>query len=201
MATSAASPISHVESQLGARATRSWLLARMRIDIEGKSDQLDFQNSRSSPCHQVDRGRRGLRVEEGDEEEAVGKEGANKVDLNPLAFMCFQCASTAELHTTTDLPAHQCSLFMTSACAMTNTELPMKVSAVARDTHSITRFCVGVTSSWTAFFTKLRVGSVAGSGFPPGPVVVGFAMLALELEAAMLRMVKAARKKISIKIG
>jgi hypothetical protein len=90
---------------------------------------------------------------------------------------------------------------MTSECAMASTELPMKVSAVARDTHSNMCFCVGVTSSWIAFFTKLRVGSVAGSGFPPGPVVVGFAMLALELEAAMLRMVKAARKKISIKIG
>jgi hypothetical protein len=106
-----------------------------------------------------------------------------------------------ELHTTTDFPAHQCSFFMTSECAMTSTELPMKVSAVARDTHSNTRFCVCVTSSWTAFLMKLRVGSVAGSGFPPGPVVVGLAILALELEAAMLRMVKAARKKTSIKIG
>jgi len=86
---------------------------------------------------------------------------------------------------------------MTSECAMTTTELPTKVRAVASESHSKTRFCVCVTSSWTAFLTKLRVGSVAGSGLPPGPVVVGFAMLALELEAAMLRRVKAARKKAS----
>lgn len=90
---------------------------------------------------------------------------------------------------------------MTSEWAMTRTELPMKVRAVAKETHSKTRFWVWVTSSWTGLFTKLRVGSVAGSGLPPGPVVVGLAILALELEAAMLRVVKAARKKTSMKMG
>jgi hypothetical protein len=81
------------------------------------------------------------------------------------------------------------------------TELPTKVNAVASDTHSNSLFCVCVTSSWTVFFTKFRVGSVAGSGLPPGPVVVGLAILVLELDAAMLRKVKAARKKTSITIG
>jgi hypothetical protein len=90
---------------------------------------------------------------------------------------------------------------MTSECVMTSTELPMKVRAAASESHSKTRFCVWVTSSWTGRLTKLRVGSVAGSGLPPGPVVVGLAILTLELVAAMLRVVKAARKKTSMTMG
>jgi hypothetical protein len=90
---------------------------------------------------------------------------------------------------------------MIRECAMTSTELPMKVSAVASETHSKTLFCVWVTSSWTALLIKLRVGSVAGNGLPPGPVVVGLAILVLELVAAMLRRVKAARKKVNMKMG
>jgi hypothetical protein len=84
---------------------------------------------------------------------------------------------------------------------MTRTELPKKVRAAASESHSKTLFWVWVTSSWTVFLTKLRVGSVAGSGLPPGPVVVGLAILVFELEAAMLRRVKAARKKHSMNSG
>jgi hypothetical protein len=90
---------------------------------------------------------------------------------------------------------------MTSECVMTNTEFPTKVRAAASEIHSKMRFCAFVTWSCTARFTKFRVGSVAGSGLPPGPVAVDLALPALELDAAMLRVMKATRKKRSRKTG
>lgn len=111
------------------------------------------------------------------------------------------CIAMAAIRTTTDCPHHQLSLCLASACEITSTEFPKKVRATAREIHSKMRFCVGVTSSWAVFLTKLRVGSVAGSGLPPGPVVVGLAMLVFEFVATMLRKVKAARKKTSINSG
>jgi hypothetical protein len=172
----------------------------VRVDGEGQRNKGDLEDGGGAPCGQMRAGGRGLRVEQRDEEQAVDKEGADEVDLAVLAVNCRAVLSRA-VRTTTDLPAHQCSFFMTSECVMTSTELPTKVRAVASDTHSKTRFCVCVTSSRTARLTKLRVGSVAGSGLPPGPVVVGWAILALELDAAMLRVVKAARKKTSRTMG
>lgn len=84
---------------------------------------------------------------------------------------------------------------------MTLIEFPMKVRATAADSHSKTRFWLFVTSSLTSLLMKLRVGSVAGSGLPPGPVVVGFCTLLLFRDTRMLRAVKAARKKKSVTMG
>jgi hypothetical protein len=52
-------------------------------------------------------GRGWLGIEEGDEEKTVDEEGAHEVDLDTLAH--YQTLSLRFLHTTTDLPAHQCS--------------------------------------------------------------------------------------------
>lgn len=84
---------------------------------------------------------------------------------------------------------------------MTLMALPTKVAAAAMESHSNTSFCECVTSSLTWRLTKLRVGSVAGRGLPPGPRCVGVATFVFELEATMLRVVKAARKKSSMKMG
>jgi hypothetical protein len=81
------------------------------------------------------------------------------------------------------------------------TELAAKVKAVASDSHWKTRFWLSVTSSLTSFFLKLRVGSVCGSGLPPGPSCVVLVTLELELVARTLRAVKATRKKSSRKMG
>jgi hypothetical protein len=87
------------------------------------------------------------------------------------------------------------------AWAMVTTALATKVAAARAESQLNTSFCECVTWSVTVFLTKLRVGSVAGSGLPPGPVVVGLVTLELLLDERMLRAVKAARKKNSRRMG
>lgn len=57
------------------------LLVRMRVDLERACEEGDFEHQSQSPCREVGHCRARFRVDEGDEEQTVDKEGANEVNL------------------------------------------------------------------------------------------------------------------------
>ena len=57
------------------------LLVGMRVDGKGKRDQDDFEDGCRGPGGQMGGRRRGLRVDQRDEKQAVDEEGAHEVDL------------------------------------------------------------------------------------------------------------------------
>jgi hypothetical protein len=84
----------------------------VRVYSEGAGDEDGFEDKGEDPRGQVRFGGRGLGVEQRDEEQAVDEEGADQVDLRASAKV--QRAEYRE-HTTTALPAHQCSSFLARA--------------------------------------------------------------------------------------
>jgi hypothetical protein len=78
-------PVGHVEAQLCAAVAGRGLLVRVRVDGEGEHNQGDLEDAGGHPCRQMGCGGRGLRVEQGDEEQAVHEEGAHEIDLGPVS--------------------------------------------------------------------------------------------------------------------
>lgn len=170
------------------------------VQCEAATEEDDFENGGENPRQEMGEVWGGFLIQQRDEEKAVDEEGSYKVDLERGQLgVCWRRVGRL---TTTAWPHHHCSFLLERAWTMTLTELAMNVRAAASETHSKRRFWVGVTSSWAFFLFKLRSGSVAGSGLPPGPSWVEGRILGLELEAVrMLRITKTPRKKASRMMG